>query len=206
VLLDEEHRQPAPTGQGQDGPLDLGDHGGLDAFGGLVQQQHGGRGDECPGDGELLALPAGEQPGPPAEQTHQSGEQVQRLGHRALAVCPAVGDELQVLGRGQVREALLSLGYVGHPARDPLVRGQAGDVLAGQPDRPLAGLEQTDGGPQQGALAGAVVPEHGGHPVDRYGERNPVQHNTSAVSHVDVVELQHHASRTSAGLVPACPR
>ena len=40
MLLDQEHRYAAATGQGQDGLLDLGDDGGLDTLGGLVQQQH----------------------------------------------------------------------------------------------------------------------------------------------------------------------
>src|SRR2546430_2143760 len=39
VLLDQQYRHLAAAGQAQDGPFDLGDNGGLDAFGGLVEQQ-----------------------------------------------------------------------------------------------------------------------------------------------------------------------
>src|SRR5438067_7756080 len=60
VLLDQQDRHLAGDRERADGPLDLLDDRGLDAFGRLVEDQQPRRHGERPADRELLLLAAGE--------------------------------------------------------------------------------------------------------------------------------------------------
>ena len=101
VLFDQQHRHPAPRREIQDGLLDLGHHGRLDALGRLVQDQQLRLGDQRPGDRELLTLPAGQQTRLAAQQGLQRREHLQRLADQLLAAAcgrrpPAAGSQLVV--------------------------------------------------------------------------------------------------------------
>ncbi|CPU63722.1 Uncharacterised protein [Mycobacteroides abscessus] len=209
MLLDEQHGQPARVGEREDRVLDLRDDGRLDALGGLVEHEHARAGEEGARDGELLALPAGQEPGPPAEEPAQGGEQVERLVEAARPLARRVGDELEVLPRREVTERLLPLRHVRETAPYALVGREAGEVLAVEHDAPRPSLEQPERGAQERRLAGAVVPEHGGDATGGHGDVDAVEHHGPAVAGVQARELEHHASFSSvvvADDVGAAPR
>ena len=118
MLLDQQHPEIAPLGQCGDGLFDLVHHRGLDAFGGLVEDQAFRCRDERAGDRELLTLAAGEQPGATSQQFLECREQVQLFVDECLAVFTAVGDHLEILGGGELAEGLLTLGHIGDTTRD----------------------------------------------------------------------------------------
>ena len=124
-------RDSPPPASAMIGLLDLGDDRGLDALGRLVEDEQPRLGDQGAGDRQLLALAAGEQAGPAGcEQSRSAGNRSSSSSIERLAARAAVGDELQVLQRGELRERLLTLRHVRHAARDALVRGERRDVLA----------------------------------------------------------------------------
>src|SRR6185437_13667404 len=191
MLLDQQDRQSLAGGQRQDGLFDLGYHRGLDAFGRLIQDQDPRLGDQRSGDGQLLALATGKESGPARQQCPERGEQIQHLGDQLFAVSPGIRHQLKVLRGGELREALLSLGHVPDATLDPLVGTRASDVLAVEHDAPCAGMEQPDGGAQQGRLSGTVVPHHRGDPARRYLDARTVHHGGPSVPDVHTTQLQH---------------
>ena len=131
VLLDQQHRQVAALGERDDRVLDLGDDVRLDALGRLVEDQQPRLGDQRPGDGELLALAAGQQAGAAAQQFASARGTGRAPRRSATSGGPAPSaTSCRFSSVVSCAERLLALRHVGQPRRDPLVRAQPGDVLA----------------------------------------------------------------------------
>src|SRR5581483_4885324 len=102
VLLDEEDGDVVVGGEGSDDALYLLDEGGLDALGGLVEEEEARAGDECAGDGQLLLLAAGEVAAAPLEHVAQHRkEREDLLGQAPLAARERRQTGLEVLGHGE---------------------------------------------------------------------------------------------------------
>ncbi len=134
MLLDEQHAEIARAAQFDDGVLDFRDDRWLDALGGFVEDEHARFGDERSSDGELLSLTTGQQAGASVEERDERGEEFEHARDQFLAVLASVGDDLQVLGAGELTERLLALRHVCEAARDAGGGSQAGDVLAVEED------------------------------------------------------------------------
>ena len=119
----------------------------------------------------------------------QCGEASHLRVDEGLAAPAPVGDELQILERGELAERLLTLRHVRHAASDALVGGERRDVFAVEQHAALRRLDEPDRDTQQRRLAGAVVAEHGHDLPGRH--RHAVQHPRAPVAGLDVGELEH---------------
>ena len=88
VLLDQQDRHLAGRGERADGALDLLDDRGLDALGGLVEDQQARLHRQRAADGELLLLPAREVAAAPAEHLPQHREHLEDALRNALRARP----------------------------------------------------------------------------------------------------------------------
>ncbi|CAM5693919.1 hypothetical protein SFUMM280S_06782 [Streptomyces fumanus] len=168
----------------------------VDGAGGLVQDQHRGVGQQRPGEGEPLALAAGQGGAAFAEDgpvtVGQSGDLVVHPGGAGgpgqLLVRRVRPGEPQVLGDGGVEEVRL-LGDDGDVPAQRVQRVLARAPPAEEdPAAPRVVVAQQQG--EQGALAGAGRSDDRGGPSRLGGEGDPAQRGRvgAVVGEVDVFE------------------
>ena len=167
----------------------------------LVGHQQAGGEHQDLGQREHALLAAGQ--GPPvlaaALAQHREGlvGPGQRVGH-ALATPSLAEDQPQVLLHGQAGEHPPALGHVGRPGPGDLVGGQAGDVLAAQPDGAGGAGQQAGHHPGHRRLAGAVGADQGGHPAAGHRKGDVEQGPVGPVAGADVVDLEGRRCRSPA--------
>ena len=114
VLLDEENAHVSLVTELADGLADLVDDVGLDALGGLVEDEDSGLGEENPGDGELLLLAAGEHAAFALEEIPDDGKQRENAVDRGRVRLDSLGTgpDVEVFLDGEMREDFTALGNV----------------------------------------------------------------------------------------------
>jgi hypothetical protein len=168
-------------------PAHLADDRGLDALGGLVEEQDLRAAGERPRDGELLLLPAREVAAAPSLHLQQDREHVvEILRHLAGAGDRQAG--LDVLLHRHGREDHAALRHVGEALGDPGMALEPGHVRALDLDRPGLDRHEAHQGLHQGGLAHAVAAHHGDDLAGRHREGQPVQDLALAVGGVQVLD------------------
>src|SRR5262249_38075072 len=123
---------------------------------------------------------------------------VQQLALPRLADPAPVEAGPQVFHDGQQTKDAPILWNVGYAELRKLVRGHAGDGLAFQQDRALAGIDEADDRFQRRALADAVAPEQPDDLARPDVQRHPVQDVAFAVVGVNLLDGdERHAGRLS---------
>ena len=193
---DEQHRDAARA-QVADHPEELLHLVGVEAGGGLVEDQDGGVEVDRPGDGYQLLdgqrVPAEHRVGVDA-QVEPGQQRGGALAHRAPVDPPEsawLAAEHDVLRDGEVGAEVHLL----VDRRDPGLLGRAGSrehlLLAADPDR--ARVDAVDPGQRldQGGLARAVLPHEGVHLAGQQAEVDPVERLDSGKGDRDVAHLHH---------------
>jgi hypothetical protein len=133
---------------------------GVEAGGGLVEDQQLGLVDQRPGQGEAALHAAGERLDAGVFLALEAGEGEQLGDARAdlaLADAEVAGEHEQVLGAGEVRVEAVELGHHADPGAG--LAGLLGHRQAAQADAAGAGGGEAEGAAQGGGLAGAVGAE-----------------------------------------------
>jgi len=176
-----------------DGREDLLDEHGGQAHRRLVEQQQARARHEGTRDGEHLLLAARERAGHLRHALLEAREQLEDAVEVGVDV--AVGTEVrahgQVFAHRQPIEDSPALGHVRDPARDDLVRGDAGERVAVEDDGAAARDEEARDGLERGRLAGAVVAEQRHDLAAADLERDAAQRVDLAVVHVQRFEPEH---------------
>jgi len=118
-------------------------------------------------------------------------------GLDAVRVAPREGAHLEVLADGERREEPPSLRDLDEPPRDDRVRGDAGERLAAEPDRPGRRAEEAADRPERRRLPGAVRPEEGDDLARLDAEVDAVERLDGAVAGAKPLDGQAHASSSS---------
>src|SRR5262245_12038797 len=207
ILLDQHDGDVPEVAQVGDGAGNVLDDGRLDAFGGLVEQEHARPHHQRAADGELLLLAAGEIAAAPAQHVVQHGEQREYVtGNGAIHAPERREPGLEVFLHGEQGKDLAALRHIGDAAARPLVGLEAGNVGAVEMDGAAAHRMLADQRPQQAGLAHPVAAEHTSHLAGRGGELDGAQRLGGAVVEVDSPHLEHWDSsgmRTIAAVIPA---
>jgi hypothetical protein len=139
----------------------------------------------APADGEHLLLPAGQGARLLSTALGEDGKEavdaLQRLPD-APAVHFDVGAHLEVLEHGHLGKDDAALRHIGEPARQHLVRAQAGDLLAVEDDPAARGADEAHDGLEGGGLARAVGTDHAHHLARVHLERDLVEDGDLAVA------------------------
>ena len=155
----------------------------------FVQQQDARLVDQCPGDGDALALAAGELAGLAVADAGQA-HQLQHLVH--LVVTLALGDALEHQAVADV-VAHIHVGKQGvilkHGIEVAIVGGHGGAGLAEQPDLSLAWVFEACDHPQAGGLAGTARPQQGEKLAGRDLEGDVIDRLHLAIVAADPVKL-----------------
>ncbi|MNP20069.1 hypothetical protein D3C76_1126290 [compost metagenome] len=192
-LLHQQNRHVAPGRQFLDHRADLLDHRGLDAFGGLVENQQARAAGQGPANGELLLLAAGQVTATTLFHLQQHREQfVDECRHfLGFGAGKARQAHQQVFFHRQPPENLPALGHVGDAGMHPLVWLERSDGFAFPVHRTFLGRQQAHQAFEQGGLAHAVAPQQAGHFADLGVERQAAQDVATAVVLVQFFDLQH---------------
>ena len=149
-----------------------------------------GIGGEGAGEREHLLLAAGQRPGQlraPFGEAGEAGEgTVLEIGDGDAAE----RRHQEVLAHGEVREDPSTLGDRAHPGAGQRIRGDAGRIVAGDPQRPAGRPHQPAGDLERGRLAGAVRPEHGDDLAGSDGDADAVEDFDRAVAGVHVAQFE----------------
>src|SRR6185436_2697647 len=181
----------------RDGAADVLDDRGLDALGGLVQQQQFRPHHQRPADRQLLLLPAGEVA--TATPQHRIEHRKQRehvVGNVAVLTLERPEAGLEIFFHRQQRKNLAALRHEADTGPCALVRFETGDVVTFKGDRAARYRILADHRTQQRGLADAVAAEHAGHLARLRRQRDTAQRLRGAVVKADVVDLQHLALRS----------
>ena len=149
----------------------------------LVEHEQPRPAAEHPREGEHLLLAAGQQARLAAAQRAQRREVTDRRVQLG-AVQP------EVLGDGQAEEDAAVGRDVGHAQPGPRGRGDAREVLAGQPDHAAGRLQQPGYRPQRRGLAGAVGAEERDDLAGAHGQRQVAHDRRAVVADAQVVEFE----------------
>ena len=198
-LLDHQHGEPPFLVEAADDFGDVVDDIGLDAFGGLVENQEAGVEHEGAADGELLLLAAGEVAAAPLFHVEEHGKElVYHFGHIAGALVAAFvvhgQADFEVVFYGELGKYLPALRHIG----DAMVGAFFGalfeqvDVAVFQ-GVGLGGHLPHDGF-EQGGFAHAVAADDAGAGFFGRGEADVVQNVALAVGLVEVFDGEHFAS------------
>src|SRR5690606_13532868 len=192
-LLHQQDGHVAAGGELANHCADLLDHRGLDAFGGLVEDQQARAAGQGAADSQLLLLAAGEVAAAAVLHFLEHREQlVDELGYfLGLAGAEARQPHQQVFLHGQSREDFAALGHVGDTGVYALVRFEGGDGFAFPVHRAFLGRDQAHQAFEQGGLADAVAPEQAGDFADFRLERQAAQDVAAAVVLVQLLDLEH---------------
>src|SRR5437016_5505679 len=114
VLLDQQDRHLASRGEGADRALDVLDDGGLDALGGLVEDEELRLHRERAPDGELLLLAARKVAAAPAQHLAEDRKELEHARRYLGAARAGREAHAQVLLDGEAREDLAALGHVAY--------------------------------------------------------------------------------------------
>ncbi len=167
----------------------------------LVHEQESGLGHQCPGQGQHLLLPAGEQPGLAVEQRLQFREQSEHPLQRQPLTAASPHPEAQVLAGGQLEEERAVLGDVAHTPAGDLVgrpgRRRSPEDLDGPGDHGQQARDRLEGR----RLARPVGAEEGDDLTLRHGQVQPADDGHALVTSDQAPDLQHGA-RTHDGAAP----
>ncbi len=155
----------------------------------LVEQQHGGIGDQGPGDGQHLLLPSGEGPGhllPPFLQPGKGGKGLllDITGDQATAV----GPDAEVLPYRQIGEDPTALGNGAQSGADQLFGGALPHRLVADEHLPRGRPHATADHLEQRRLPGAVGAEQGEHAPRRHHQVDTVEDLDPPVGRPDAVD------------------
>src|SRR5690606_35856034 len=196
VLLDDERGGPGGHDVPQR-PVDAAHDHRCQAQRQLVDEQQVRVGQQRPADGDRLLLAAGQLgrvlPPPVRHPREQLVHGLQRPG----AGPPAVGAGEQVLLDGERAEQPPPLRHQRDARRDPPVRGEAGDVAAGEVNGPRGGGVEPGQGPQQRGLARAVGPDDRQHLAALHLEAEPVHGAQQAVVDGEAADRQQRHDPSS---------
>ena len=185
VLLDQQHRDLALGGQPAQRGHHLLDDDRREPFGGLVHHQQARLEQQGAADRQHLLLAAGKLRAAMALALCQPREH----GIDALHVTPPRCHEAQRLVHRERGPHAPPLRDVGDAGASDLVRREAEDLLAREPDAARC-LHEAGDGIAQGGLAHAVAPDDGQHaPLQR--EAHALQRMRAAVVDVESVDGEH---------------
>src|SRR5438552_87284 len=162
VLLDHEHRGPAPPDVGDDPERRLDERGGQPERR-LVEQDEPRPRHQGARDGEHLLLAARERAcrlSAALGEGREVGDDALEVLVHGATVAPNVRAHLEVLPDGEVGEDATSLGTVGDAGREDVRGLGAVDRAPVEHDAPARGGEQAGDRAQRGRLAGAVGADH----------------------------------------------
>ena len=160
ILFDEEDAHLALGAEHADGFADLVDDVGLNAFGGLVEDEDFGLGEEGTGDGELLLLATGEHAAFAGEEVFEDGEEAEdalELFGAAFGFALGFEAEVEVFLDGEVGKNVAALGNVAEAGAGAMLRAAAGDFLVVEGDGAGVGGLEADDALQSGGFADAVA-------------------------------------------------
>ena len=226
VLLHQQDRQPPGFLEPGEDPRHLVDDRGLDALGGLVEQEKLGARRQAARERQKLLLAAREHLALPVEERLEPREVgQQRIERRPLVTVAVVrSGEVEVLAHRQPRKDPPALGHVADAETRAFVRGQAGDVGPVVAHRSGGCGQEAHQGLQQRGLPHAVVAEDAHHLPFADVEIDAVQDRHPAVPAAEPPRLQadgsffgrHAPSRRgalramtrgapAARVIPSCP-
>jgi hypothetical protein len=185
VLLDQQHSEPVGVELRQHRE-DLGDDGGRETEGRLVEQQQARPAHERAADGQHLLLAARKIARvlmPPLGKDREQCEHPRQilLGHAPAAARGAVAEAEVLLDRERAEDAT-ALGHHDHAAARHRVSGTSHEARAVEADLALGGAHQAADRFQQRRLAGAVGADDRHRLALCNGERNLVHRDDAAVA------------------------
>ena len=204
VLLHQQHADAGGLDDAAHGPLDVQNHRGLDAFGGLIEQEQLGLAQQRPGDRQLLLLTAGEVAAAAAEELLQDREQLENdridVTVAGQAARQGLHAEQQVFAHRELGNDLPALGHVADAPPGAAVGRQGRHLPLLQVHRTAALAQQADHGLEQGGLADPIAADQAHHLTRLHGEVHIAQDVALAVIHVQPLNLERGRQRCSAGI------
>ncbi len=198
MVFHQQHTDACLANDAGHGPLDVEHHGGLDAFGGLIEQQQAGLAEEGPGDRQLLLLTAGKVAAPPVEELLQHREQLEHqridVAMAADATGPGLQTQQQIFPHAELSDDISPLRHVADATAGPLMGGLGGDIRTSQHDGAAALLQQADDRLEQGGLADPIEADQAHHLTGRNRKIDIAQDVAFAVIHIQVANAEKIAT------------
>src|SRR5215469_5982245 len=166
---------------------------GCDTEGGLVQHEQTRPRHEGAADGAHLLLAAGEGAGELARPFAEDGEEIEHVGEALGQLGPrrrGVRAQEQVLPHRHEGEEPPALGHLHDAAPDPIVGGDAREVLPGELDAPRARGERAGDHPEGRGLARGVGPDESEDLPLLHVEADAMERLEIAVEGVDALKRQ----------------
>src|SRR5258706_8987902 len=206
VLLDQQDRHVAAGRERADRALDVLDDRGLDAFGGLVEDQQLRSHRERAADRELLLLAAGKIAAAAPLHRSEHGEHLEDPRRDRAAARLRREAHQQVLLDRQARKYVPALRHVPHSYAHSLVGLVAGDVLLIEKNPAASGRDHAHQRFQQRRLADAIAAEERGHLAWRHLEREVAQDVAAAVVLIQIGNGEHFYFFTESSKKSHLPR
>src|SRR4051794_28712289 len=193
ILLDQHGRDLAEVAQICDGATDVLDDRGLDALGGLVEQQRARPHHQRTADGELLLLAARKVAATPAEHAVEHGKQREHVVRNgAVFALERREPGLEIFLDREQRKDLAALRHISDAAARAVGGLERSDILAVKADAATADRLLARERIEQAGLADAVAAEHAGHLAGLGDERDRAQRLCGAVMQIDGLGFKHH--------------
>jgi len=195
ILLDNDGADTTRAGNRAQRPQQLLDDDGRQPLGRLVQEQNLRVERQRPADGQHLLLAAGKLVAVIASPFLEARKHLVDPLNRPR---PRLGNGRHVLLDRQRAKDIALLRHPADPCSRPLVRPEARDVLATEPERAAKAACDTDDGIDQRRLAGTVAPQQRQHLALRQAERHAWQHDRLAITGAQVLDgeqLRHRCPR-----------
>src|ERR1700751_3854631 len=192
ILLNQDDRDVAEIAQIGDRATDVLDDRGLDAFGGLVEQQQFRTHHQRATDGELLLLAAGEVATAPPQHRLQHWKQREHvIRDVAIFSLERRKSGVQILFHSQERKDLAALRHKADAAARPLIGPQARDVGTFEGDGARGNRVLADQRAEQPGLTDAVAPKYASCFAWLRRDGDAAQRLRRAVIEVEVFYLEH---------------